>query len=418
MNILFVNYVHPGTAHVSSMRSRLFAAGLADLGHRVVLLTHSIPSEDAEFTPHRVEAALAAHDWSRPFHLTCSSQPDWRTAAAHSAALLRPARQAIITLEFMTRGSLWEDWVRGSRPYWQPLAAAFRPDIVFAICGDTGSLALAQGFARYAQVPWIMDHKDNWERCIPRPMRSVLARRYADAAGFTSNAHFHAEIAARYHRQPHTIVYSGVVPEMVAADDSGLDLQTFRITLIGSIRDENLLRRYLAGLARWLAALSPEDRAIVELVYAGPAHAMVAAAVREIAPPCRSRVEAYLALADLGKLCRSAAVNTYLWAPTTFHHKLLELLACRRPAISFPGEHAESIGLARQVGGDLRPCGDAAALGDALGAVWQDWRDGSPGDASRAIDGAALTWDAMARKLESFLIERHAAAMASRSTRA
>jgi glycosyltransferase involved in cell wall biosynthesis len=410
MNIVIVNFMHPETAHVSSMRPKLFAQALTRLGHRVVLLTHPHPGEDARLTPQELHGALADHNWSEFFHLTCPSLHDWRTTAARSTELPRPIRQAMIITEFLMNGNLWQDWVRGSRPYWGPLAASFQPDLIYAVCGDTGSLALAQGLARNSAVPWVMDHKDNWQRCIPKPLRSVLARRFSDAEGFTSNAQLHAAIAARYHHQRHAVVYSGVVPEMIARDGVVPDRKTFRLTLVGSVRDPELLQRFLQGLSNWLDSLQSGDRQLVELLYAGPSHERVRNASGVSSLSCRVRIERYLPLAELGRICQTAAVNTYQWSPLTFHHKLLELLACRRPVISFPGEHEESIRLAREIGGDLRPCSSDRALEAALSEIWHNWRNGSV-DNLPSVDVTALTWDVMVRKLEAFLMEIHQAAI-------
>jgi hypothetical protein len=409
MNIVIVNFVHPETAHVSSMRSRLFAQALTKLGHRLVLLTHPRPGEDARLKPQQLSSALGRHDWSAFFHLTCPSLYDWRTAAARSTALPRPIRQAAIVTQFLMNGNLRQDWVRGSRPYWRPLTVSFKPDLIYAIFGDSGCLALAQCLASSAAVPWVIDHKDSWERFIPKPLRNILAHRYRDAEGFTSNAEFHAEVAARYHRQKHAVVYSGVVPEMIASDEVLVDFDTFRVTLIGSTYSTQLLCTFLRGLAAWINSLPPEARQRVEFFYAGPSHELVREANAACPLFCRVRLERYLPLAELGHVCQAAAVNTYLWWVHTFHHKLLELLACRRPIISFPGEHEESIELARKFGGDLTPCLGEHELGAALDGIWRNWSSRSLGKGP-SVDVASLTWDAMARQLESFLLERHEAA--------
>jgi hypothetical protein len=101
--------------------------------------------------------------------------------------------------------------------------------------------------------------------------------------------------------------------------------------------------------------------------------------------------------------------------PSGFHHKLFELLACRRPVVSFPGEHEESVELAAEVGGDLRVCENEAALQQTLSTVWNSWRSGETVQPSTSINVEALTWDAMAGKLETFFIEMSKSASGRRS---
>lgn len=405
MNLLFVNFVHPDFQHVSSMRMRLFAEALARSGHRLVLLTHPLHADDPVPAPEEVASLLAAHDWATPFYLVCRPQPKWYDLAARATELPRPLRRSLIAINYLVRGGLYDDWVRGSRPYWPALIRCFRPDLAWAVFGDTSSLVLAQGFAHAAGIPWLMDYKDNWELFIPPSLRRVLAHRFRDAAAFTANAALHAAIAARYHRQRHAVIYSGVVPEMIAPHDATKDCAIFRITLIGSLHGLNVLQNFLRGIARWLDDLAQEDRQKVEFVYAGASHRQISDMTASIALPCRVRIEPYLPLGELGRLCQRATVNTYLWTPFGFHHKLLELLACGRPVISFPGEHRESIDLARQIGGDLRPCRNDSELAAALGDIWRDWRQENV-DRPTRIDATALTWEAMAQKLERFLVER------------
>lgn len=414
MNIIYVNFIHPETPHVSSMRLRLFADALTRLGHRVMTVTHPKAHDgrggDPSITPRLVADSVLKHDWRSPFHFSCPARADWRDLGARDQDLPRPIRQALIASNLLLRGGLNDDWVRGSRPYWPIIASAFRPDLVCGIYGDASSLTHAQGLAREARVPWLMDIKDNWEMTLTPVVRQRVADRFADAIGFTANAGFHAGIACKYHRQVHAVVYSGVTPEMIALTDRPNVSAAFRVMLVGSLYDERRLQRFLRCLVGWLRSMNVHDSALVEFRYVGTQPEMLKAALAATPLSCKVQIQGQLPIEKLGELCQSAAVNTYLWSPVTFHHKLLELLACRRPVISFPGEHEESIKLARDFGGDLTPCFSEHELATALCRIWRDWRDGSI-DNAPAVDVASMTWDAMARKLESFLIERHNAAM-------
>jgi glycosyltransferase involved in cell wall biosynthesis len=414
LNLIYVNFVHPETPHVSSMRLRLFADALTRLGHQVMTVTHPKVHNSGEtlpsIPPRLIADSLLKHDWRSPFHFSCPAKADWRDLGGRDQDLPRPIRRALIVSNLLLRGGLNDDWVRGSRPYWPIIASAFRPDLVCGVYGDPSSLTHAQGLAREARVPWLMDIKDNWERTLAPVVRQRVADRFADAIGFTANARFHAGIASKYHRQVHAVVYSGVTPEMIASAKPPNVSAAFRIVLIGSLYDERRLQRFLSCLSGWLRSLNVDNSAFVEFHYAGSQPEMLEATLAAAPLSCKIQIHSQLPIEKLGELCQSATVNTYLWSPVTFHHKLLELLACRRPVISFPGEHEESIKLAREFGGDLTPCFSEHELAAALCRTWRNWRDGSTGNAGR-VDVASLTWDAMARKLESFLTERHEAAM-------
>jgi glycosyltransferase involved in cell wall biosynthesis len=405
MNFVFVNHVHPETPHVSSMRMRLFADALTRRGHRVVLLTHPRTRSEAVAGPAEVERSLMSFDWRAPFHLSCPPIFSWRDSAARSPELPRVLRRVLIFANMALRGGLNDDWVQGSRPYWPVIERAFRPDLVWGIFGDPSSLRGAQLLARRVGVPWVADFKDHFEIFIHPLARRWIASRYADAAGFSSNSRFHEAFAARSFHTPHAVVYSGVAPSMIAASSGTVDTEVFRIMLVGSLYDGDRLRRFFAALGAWLQTVDPADRDHIELTYAGSDRRIIEPTLSAQPPPCRTRVLDQLPLDDLGRLCQSAALNAYIWSPRTFHHKLLELLACRRPVVSFPGEAAESIELAAKYGGDLRVCKSEAELQQTFSSIWDIWRSGEKTPPSTFVNVEALTWDAMAEKLEAFFVE-------------
>ncbi|MEQ8194342.1 MAG: hypothetical protein RIB59_07620, partial [Rhodospirillales bacterium] len=71
MRAVFVNHCHPDCPHVCGTRAREFASALAERGHQIVLLTETLKPDDPAPDPVDFNAALAAHDWSRPFVLAC-----------------------------------------------------------------------------------------------------------------------------------------------------------------------------------------------------------------------------------------------------------------------------------------------------------------------------------------------------------
>ena len=196
MNFVFVNYVHPETKHVSSMRMRLFAEALTRRGHRVILVTHPRHPDEVVPTPGDAERSLLLHDWRAPFHLSCPPLSNGRDLSAfwsRSPRFMRRLRTfATITID----GGMNEEWVRGTQKYRPLIKRAFRPDLAWGVCGDTSSLKATQLLARHAGIPWVADFKDNFEKFIHPLARRRVASLYAGAAGFTSNSIFH-EFARR-----------------------------------------------------------------------------------------------------------------------------------------------------------------------------------------------------------------------------
>ena len=216
------------------------------------------------------------------------------------------------------------------------------------------------------------------------------------AAG-TANAEFHAESFARWFPTRPAVVYSGVDDEWIHAVIE--PREHFRVMLVGGLYGHEDFARWMAGFHSWLLTKSEDDRGRIRFSYAGSDSARVMPAARALESLIGVDVRGYVPLADLAGLCRGSAVNVYLWSPTTFHHKLIELLCCRRPIISFPGERHESLRLANETGGSLNVCATGADLQSALEAIWQGGRQPSGG----ADELRHLTWTAQADRLEAVL---------------
>jgi hypothetical protein len=402
MSAVFINYVHPDTPHVSAMRVRYFADAMTRRGHRIILLTPTLNGQPNTVQANEVSRVVEDHDWSRTLHLSCASRGlpfDLR-----AGALAHPLRRVLTMLSLIAGGGPQADWVRGSSPYLRALAEAFCPEITWATFGNISSLVLAQTLSRLSGSPWVMDMKDNWAVFVPPILRAPVAFRFADAAGFTANSDHHSAVAKRWHKQRNAVVHSGVAQDMIANKESVADPSTFRVTLVGSIYDKAILSTFVAHFGCWVAELSPTEREVVEFCYVGGAAHDVRIIVQAADLPCRLDIRGPIDLQELGVLCQSSAVNCYLWASFGFHHKLLELIACRRPLISFPGEHSESIALASEFGGELFPCADAQQLKSAFSSVWENWSS-PPQDEPPEVACDRLTWDAMAVDLERFLFE-------------
>jgi hypothetical protein len=291
----------------------------------------------------------------------------------------------------------WHDWVAGSKPYWPVLAERFAPDVVWANFGSLSDLALAQGVARWAGVPWCADIKDNMEAFLPAPARPFVRRRYADAAAFTANARFHA--GHSIFREPCEVVYSGADDAMIRLARIPVPRDAFRIMLVGSIYAGGHFDGYLCGLDAFLSRLAPEQQARVELCYAGNEAARVSEALARTNTRVRFSALGFLTPAALCEAYSRAAVMSYVWAGHGFHHKTVEMLATGRPVVCFPDEHPESRDIASAMRGRLLTPPTSADLAVTLESLHRRWLD-EPHGSPDSVDPSAFTWDAGADALE------------------
>jgi glycosyltransferase involved in cell wall biosynthesis len=397
MRAVFVNYSHPNVSHVSSSRLSSFANVLARMGHRVVLLTKSLANSERRLSPQQVSKELEVHNWTVPFHLACVPEESVLLMRQRAGQLTTMQSKLVVVWNYLRNSGMFHDWVVGSREYWDLLAQQFKPEIIWGTFGNTDSWLIAQSIARMSRIPWVMDIKDGWDPFVPPLFRSLIARRFADASWQTSNSEFSAAVARPWFHQPQTTIYSGVHCESLASMPQAVSLEEFTIVISGSLYREAVLREFLSGLRSWLHQLRDDWRSRVRLVYAGSDSTMLKGNIQSLSSLCRVEISGYLPFKEFEHLIRSASVNAYLWSPVTFHHKLLELLACNRPIIAFPGEHEESRSIAHRVSGDLRCCQSPEILKSSLDDLW---------DKRYVTDGSVslealrfFTWEAQAKTL-------------------
>ena len=398
MRCVFVSDISSRAGGVYGLRAASFAQAMAERGHQVVLLAPTFNPSDPGETGTTIHERLTTHDWATPLVLELA--PRAQTLLNLQRASTTPAllRRLITAWLIAAEGGVHGDWVAAARAIHPTILAHFKPDVVWANFGNLSNLVVGQEMARAANVPWAIDFKDNLALYVPTGLRHVLKRRFSDAAAFTSNAELHAEIAGRWFDQPRDVIYSSVAPNMVATPASRPRSDRFLVTLTGSTYSDALLERFLRGFAGWINAGGAERRDATLFHYAGAADGNARAAIARAELDCVASVERNLPHHRLAKLCHDAAVNCYIWSNFTFHHKALELMACRRPLIAFPGEYPETVALAGRVGGDLRICSDAAQLAATLDTIWDAWRN----DAIPATDPdlSSVNWDAGAAQLE------------------
>lgn len=408
MKAVFISDVSPTRGHIYGLRFSSLARAMAGRGHRVVVLSPVHADRDNPIGIAELPATLAGHDWSQPLMMTARPARAALVDLSRRQGVPSLLRRGLTGYLLAIEGGVHGDWERGARPLARALAEEFRPDIVWPVFGNASSMVIAQKLAARAVAVWLPDIKDNWEAYTPPAVRPLLRRRFADAAGFTTNAELHGDIAERWLGRKGHVVYSGVADAMAAPSGARARGDVCQFALVGSTYRPEVVARFLSVFRGWLTTLGDDERARIRLRYCGSSESVVRSMLDAQPLPCPVEVTGNVPHAELAGICQGAAANCYLWAPFTFHHKMLELLSTGRPAISFPGEHDESVRLAAGVGGELVVCRSEAELHAAFERTWRRW---SAGDrANRPVDLSAYSWDAGAAKLEAVFeaaIARH-----------
>ena len=135
MDILLINGTHPAAPHISGVRAGRFAAELARMGHRCVLICPPLPGRTAEDP-----APIASHDWSQPLIVEAADPPPTDgNAIATLANLLRyGGRRTGFQRNVVARG--------------RALAAEFRPQIGWATFGSLEAVTALRTLAREQQI--------------------------------------------------------------------------------------------------------------------------------------------------------------------------------------------------------------------------------------------------------------------------
>ncbi len=391
MKIVLINHTHPNATHVSALRMREFAACLASAGDRVVLITGPLDPYSAVEAPAALDAQIAAHNWSSPFHVTCRHYTTPLRQAAREGRIVPPFRQVVIGASYLLRGGLFGDWRTGASKILPFIATRFCPDVVLATFGNTDAWSIAQELAQVARCPWVADYKDPWSCFLPLGFRRTMAARYADMAGMTTFSRAHARDADAWFPCVKEVVYSGYRsnPETELLEGEHKNLQ---ITLSGSIYDGRSVQLLLEGLA----LLSEEGN--IKLIYAGNDGGRIGEMITRASSRVTFEDYGYLDIDSLTRLQRNAAVNIYVRNPNSlFQQKLIELMAIGRPVISVPGESEEARELSEHIGGTLIPASTPAEIA----SVFSELRSTQVGvDLERL---RVYSWSAQTARLQRFL---------------
>jgi glycosyltransferase involved in cell wall biosynthesis len=395
LNILIVNPVHPATPHISAVRAWRFAQCLSAFGHRVVLLT--VPPPGAAPDPRSRIDQLTEHDWASPIILEVDDDP---APTSPLPVILRKIRTAA---RLVWSGGAKGGWVRRATATMLRAAPRFRPDVVWCTFGMMEAVFAARSVARRLRCPWVLDIKDNWELFVPLGLRRVMAARTAGWVSITSNALFTAERARRWQGTSAEVIYSGIDAAFFGPIEAGRSDKEFQINLVGSLYFPEHLDTLLEGIGTWSRALTKTQRSRVRVSYLGGDTDLFNSVANRRIPAIEREALGFIPLDDLAARCRRAAVNAYVAHWGGFHHKLLELLACRKPILVCPAEGGEANQLATEVDAHLLESDSASGVAAHLHDLFERWREdaGSVGhdDAARRY-----SWPEQTRRLEQVLM--------------
>jgi len=304
--------------------------------------------------------ALATHDWAQPLLLAVPPINRAVNRAIRNLSTPDLIRKFLIATEFLRHNGSFFDWTSATSMYWKAIAEDFRPDVTWGTFGDSDTLHIAREIARRSSAPWGMDIKDAWHSFVPAGLRRLLARRFADADFLTTNSLFTKTDSEQWFSHDAHTIYSGAP---AAAFEGEETVAERTIVMMGSIYSSTAFAEFAQGLANWLRNRTSNEP--VRFVYAGVSEELVKE-YTDLAGLCEVETHRHLGLEDLMALCRSAMVNCYIVSRRGFHHKVIELLCCGRPVLSYPGEKDEELELARSVGADFSSCESISDIEAAL----------------------------------------------------
>jgi hypothetical protein len=344
MDILLINGTHPAAPHISGVRAGRFASELARAGHRCVLVCPPVAGNLAA-----PPAPVTGHDWSRPLIVEADDPgiPDGGNAVATFADLLRyGGRRTVFQRNIVKAG--------------RALARDFHPQVGWATFGSLEAVTALRTIAREQGFPWIFDDKDNPEIYVPRAARLPLAWRLRGYAALQANSVLHGEAARHWLGDTAEVIYSGVDACFFETHPAPEPARRY-VTLVGSLYYRETVDAILGAIAEFNAASGQPPISVIHLGKQGDWLNNDRGVAIEI--------PGYVAPEEMARVCQHALANIYVFLGRTFHHKLFELLGCRRPVIAYGGELRESIAVATRLRAPLATPTTPAALVEALAAA-------------------------------------------------
>ncbi len=399
MKAVFVNHCHPDTPHICATRVREFARAMADRGHEIILLTETLDGNSPNHDATKVADQIKSHDFSTPFNLACPPSGHDFIKLLRLGKLPWGIRQLVIAWYYTFHHGVVTDWRQGCRFYLDAVANEFNPDVIWASFGNTDCWNIARDLAAAANCSWVADIKDPWEIFIPRFFRKKLARKFDDAAAMTCFSNMHKEEADQWFGGSKSIVYSGF-KKSVLTEPPPSPSDNLQIMLTGATYDQIFLQHIMTGVLRWADTLNDDEKNRVKFVYAGSDVGPVASVAEGFKKSYRVDLLGYLPIEQLQAIQRKSLVNIYVKSDRTFHHKLIELLAAKKPVLCFPAEIAEAAHIAESVNIPLYSCQTIEDITASINACLR--HSTTIYDASEALEN--LCWENQAVPLENVLL--------------
>ncbi len=361
MRIAIINACHPDRHHVCAYRGATFAELLSEAGHQVLIITPPLTEKGKGDEPVELVQKITKHDWSSYYHVIGGFNVDSLLPSVRSGNMASPFRQSVIAYNYLTKGNIYDDWLEASSALLPIIASEFKPNIVWAIFGNTSCWVMGQSLARLAGCPWVADIKDNWHAFLPLGFKNLTARRFSDANAYTVCSQAHADTFAGAPVTGFKTIYNGISPELMKQAETTTEAQN-EILITGSLYSVDVLSGILKGIDSWDGRTSN-----LTVTYAGSDTEIFEAARKQVQSDLVIQNIGSLTPDDLWKRQRRAKLNVYVRnPPNLFHHKLLELLAAARPALACPGETNESISIAKQLNVPFFPCESETDIHQAL----------------------------------------------------
>lgn len=364
MRIAIINACHPDRKHVCAFRGTTFAEILTEDGNQVLLLTPPLRETGKGINETDLKEKLRRHDWSNYCQVTGGFTDKSILPLVRNGNVPTPIRQSIIAYNYLTRENIYYDWVAPSSSLLPVIADVFKPDIVWAIFGNTSCWKMGQALANAVGCPWVADIKDNWQAFVPKGLRKITARKFQDAAAYTVLSQAHGDAFALTPPKGFKTVYNGISPTLMASVKSYGDVSDLRdeILITGSLYRSGILVQLLQAILAWQRA-NPGTK----ISYAGGDKNILEQAMSSSNSAVDVKNLGRLSPHDLWERQRNVRINVYVRnPPNLFHHKLLELLAAGRPVLAYPGETDESHSIAKSANGLFFACEDQDQIHHAL----------------------------------------------------
>jgi len=397
LNIIIINYHHPEENIVGAIRTREFSRYLAAQGHKVMVISRGVSAS--------LNKNIGLHKWNEPFYLGVTYEENVFVDRARKGKGRRIINKFILAYaHFVFGGSYmeWEKEVKSTRV--KELIIKFQPDCIWAIFGSTNCVSIGNWICTFTKAHFFIDIKDPW-MYVPAVFRIFLNQRInGKIKGITTNSHMQWEKARMYFPNvSHCVVYSGCNTKWIKElrPEKNTD-HSFVIHLVGSVYSTNDLQNFFLTLGNWAGALKKSNHDMqLCFEYSGINPDIVDDHVYLLSDHFKILVHGQVSHQAFLKRCKSATINCYMWTATRslFHHKTIELMACGKPIISYPGEWDETIQIGKECNAVFFSCKNQTELFDSIEAIYNKDIDAG------ILNTNILDWEYYGKDLEIFLIK-------------